>query len=267
MGRGIRIAGFAVSISLLLLLSSCGALKPLLTEEEVLSSLSERYRTDFVILETIDHCGYRTEDETIRCRLYLAAPAGNQECSFWVHSTVSKHWGGDSLPMRYSRGISDTYAFDYFLERFDTLLTENEIDHFFTADSGKVEVAEHLKSQHLQYGEFVILITQETAEDIVTKVLEIREQIADEYPLSSYLDYFSHPAYMPIRLGITFCDKNQAGTDGKPASCFVRFTPYDKKFDENDHIVYRDNVETLLSDIDKTIYGMGEEGNTNGLSE
>ena len=259
MRRGIHIARFTILISLLLLLSSCGAFKPLLTEEEVLSSLSERYGTDFVILETIDHCEYRTENKTIRCRLYLAALAEDQKSSFWVHSTVSKHWGGDSLPMRYSRGISDTYAFDYFLERFDTLLTENGIDHFFTAKSGKVDVAEHLKSRHLQYGEFVILLTQETAEDIVTKVLEIREQIADEYPLSSYLDYFSHPVYVPIRLGIAFCDKNQAVTDREPASSFVIFRPYDKKFDENDHIVYRDNVETLLPDIDKTIYGIGEE--------
>ena len=29
--------------------------------------------------------------------------------------------------MRYSSGVTDTYAFDYFLERFDTLLTENEV--------------------------------------------------------------------------------------------------------------------------------------------
>lgn len=135
MRRGIRIAGFTVLISLLLMLFSCGALKPLLAEEEVLSSLTERYGTDFVILETIDHCEYRTEDETIRCRLYRAAQAEDQECTFWVHSTVSKHWGGDSLPMRYSRGISDTYAFDYFLERFDTLLMENEIDHIVYRDN------------------------------------------------------------------------------------------------------------------------------------
>ena len=107
MRRGIHIASFTILISLLLLLSSCGAFKPLLTEEEVLSSLSERYGTDFVILETIDHCEYGTENKTIRCRLYLAALAEDQESSFWVHSTVSKHWGGDSLPMRYSRGISD----------------------------------------------------------------------------------------------------------------------------------------------------------------
>ncbi len=40
--------------------------------------------------------------------------------------------------MRYSSGITDTYAFDYLLERFDTLLTENEIGHFFTIGSGDV---------------------------------------------------------------------------------------------------------------------------------
>lgn len=259
MKRWIHIASFTILINLLLILSSCGALKPLLTEEEVLSNLSERYGTDFVILETINNCEYRKEDETIRCRLYLAAPAKDQECTFWVHSTVSKHWGGDSLPMRYSRGILDTYAFDYFLERFDTLLAENEIAHFFTTNSEKTDIAEHLKKRHLQGGGFVILITQETAEDIVTKVLEIREQAADEYPLSSYLDYFSHPNYMSIRLLITFCDEDHVITDGESISSFTSFTPYDKRYDENDNIIYRDNVETLLADIDKIIYGIVEE--------
>ena len=257
MKRWKYIASFAILISLLFVLSSCGAWKPLLTEEEVLSRLSERYSgTEFVILETINNCEYRTENETIRCRLYLAAPAEDQERTFWVHSTVSKYWGGDSLPMRYSRGISDTYGFDYFLERFDTLLTENEIDHFFTASAGKVDVAEHLKSQHLQSGGFKILITQETAEDIVTKVLEIREQLADEYPLSSYLNYFSHPSYMPISLVITFCDENQVIADGELVSSGISFIPYDKKYDENDNIIYRDNVETILADIYKTIYAI-----------
>lgn len=57
MRRWIRIVGFTVLISLILLLSSCGALKPLLTEEEVLSSLSERYGTDFIV--------YRDNVETL----------------------------------------------------------------------------------------------------------------------------------------------------------------------------------------------------------
>lgn len=254
MNRMKYIFSFAILISLLFILSSCGALKPLLTEEEVLSNLSERYGTDFVILETINNCEYQTEDETIRCRLYLAAPFEDQECTFWVHSTVSKHWGGDSLPMRYSRGISDTYAFDYFLKRFDMLLTENEIDHFFTASDGKADVAEYLKSQHLQYGRFEILITQETAEDIVTKVLEIREQVADEYPLSSYLDYFSHPAYKPISLVIAFCDKDYVIMGGDTRLSCTSFRPYNRTYDENDNIVYRDNTESLLANIYKTIY-------------
>ena len=61
---------FAILISLLFVLSSCGAWKPLFTEEEVLSKLSERYGEDFVFLETIDNCEYRTDNKTIRCRLY-----------------------------------------------------------------------------------------------------------------------------------------------------------------------------------------------------
>lgn len=131
MKRWKYIACFAVFISLLFVLSSCGAWKPLLTEEEVLARLSERYNTDFVILETINNCEYRTENETIKCRLYLAAPSENREQAFWVHSTLGKYWGGDSLPVRLRCGISDTYAFDYFLKRFDMLLTEHGIDHFF----------------------------------------------------------------------------------------------------------------------------------------
>lgn len=236
-----------------LLLSACGPFTPLLTEKEVLSELSERYDgAEFVILETINDCEYKTEGKTIRCRLYLAAPAEAQERAFWVHSTVSKSWGGDSLPMRYSSGITDTYAFDYLVERFDTLLAENELSHFFTIISG--DVAEHLKSQHLQGGGFAIPITQETAKAIVAKVLEIREQLAGEYPLSSYLDYFSHPAYKPISLGIRFYDAAHGIPDAESLSEYTVFFPYDKKFDENDNIVYRDTLETILADIDKTIY-------------
>lgn len=249
------ISGFAILMSLLFVLSSCGPWKPLLTEEEVLSNLSERYGEDFVILETINNCEYRTDNKTIRCKLYLAAPSENQEQTFWVHSTLGKYWGGDSLPVQYNRGVSDTYAFDYFLERFDALLTENEIAHFFRANSAKIDLAEHLENQHLQGGGFVILITQETAEDIVTKVLEIREQIADEYPLSSYLDYFSLPSYEPIRLTITFCDEAYVIADGEPVSS-AYFMPYDKKYDENDNIIYRDNAETILQDIYNTIYAI-----------
>lgn len=248
------IVGFAVLISLLFVLFSCGVWKPLLTEEEVLSNLSERYGADFVISETIHNCEYRTDNETIRCRLYLAAPSENPEQTFWVHSTLSKYYGGDSLPMRYSRGISDTYAFDYFLERFDALLTENGINHFFRVNSTKTDMAEYLENRHLQGGEFVILISQETAEDIVTNVLGIREQIADEYPLSSYLDYFSHPAYKPIKLVVTFYDEDSVIADGDTRSSFTSFMPYHRKYDENDTLIYRDNVETVLADIYKTIY-------------
>ena len=256
MGRWKPVAGLIFLTCLLL--SACGPLTPLLTEKEVLAELSERYDgAEFVILETINDCEYKTEDKTIRCKLYLAAPVEDQERAFWVHSTVSKSWGGDSLPMRYSSGITDTYAFDYLLERFDTLLTENEISHFFTISSG--DVAEHLKSQHLQGGSFAIPITQETAEAIAAKVLEIREQLAGEYPLSSYLDYFSHPAYKPISLGIRFYDAAHGIPDAESLSEYTFFFPYDKKFDENDNIVYRNTVETILADIDKTIYVIVED--------
>lgn len=253
------ISYFTVLMSLLFALSSCGPWKPLLTEDEVLSNLSERYGEGFVILETINNCEYRADNKTIRCRLYLAAPSENQEQTFWVHSTLGKRWGGDSLPVQYRRGVLDTYAFDYFLERFDELLTENEIDHFFRANSTKIDIVEHLENQHLQGGGFVILITQETAKDIVTKVIEIREQIAGEYPLSSYLDYFSLPIYEPIRLTITFCDEDHVIADGEPISS-AYFNPYDKRYDENDNITYRDNAETILADIYNTIYAVPSLG-------
>jgi len=249
-------ACFAVLISLLFVLSSCGTWKPLLTEEEVLAKLSERYNMDFVILKTINNCEYRTENETIKCRLYLAAPAENCEQTFWVHSTLGKYWGGDSLPMRYSRNISDTYAFDYFLERFDTLLTEHGIEHFFRADSKKTDITKHLENRHLQGGSFVVLLTQETAEDIVTAVMEIREQIAEEYPLSDYLDYFSYPYSMPVRLSIIFCDENSVIADGESLYAFPVFMPYDMKNDEDDNVIYQESVESVLADINETIYGI-----------
>ena len=42
-------------------------------------------------------CRKDEDAETIRCRLYLAALAEEQECTFWVHLTVSIYRGGDSL--------------------------------------------------------------------------------------------------------------------------------------------------------------------------
>lgn len=111
-----------ILITLLFLLTACGSFQPLLTEDEVLSLLSERYGMDFVILDTINDCEFAREGTTIRCRLHLAAPVEDMERTFWVHSQLGKYYGGDSLPMRYSRGIEDTFAFDYFLERFDELL-------------------------------------------------------------------------------------------------------------------------------------------------
>lgn len=257
MRRWKYLASFVIFISLLFVLSSCGAWKPLLTEKEVLAELSDRYGEDFVILETINDCEF-TYNSTIRCRLYKAAPVENQEQTFWVHSQLGKYWGGDSLPMDYSRVISDTYAFDYFMRRFDDLLTENEIEHFFTYKV-KIDIAEHLKNEHLDGGRFVILITQETAEEIVTKVLELREQIAKEYPLSSYLDYFSHPAYKPIKLTIMFCDENNVISDEEYPSSFAYFFPYDKEYDENDNIIYRDNADSILADIYENIYGFCNE--------
>ena len=74
MSRWKPVAGLILLTSLLL--SACGPLTPLLTEEEVLSRLSERYDgAEFVILETINNCEYKTKDRTLRGRLYLAAPA------------------------------------------------------------------------------------------------------------------------------------------------------------------------------------------------
>ena len=47
-----------------LLLSACGPFTPLPTEKEVLPELSERYDgAEFVILETINDCEYKTKDK------------------------------------------------------------------------------------------------------------------------------------------------------------------------------------------------------------
>lgn len=57
----------------------------------------------------------------------------------------------------------------------------------------------------------------------------------------------------PIRLTITFYDEDRVIADGEPVSS-AYFMPYDKKYDENDNIIYRNNMETILADIYNTIY-------------
>ena len=64
---------------------------------------------------------------------------------------------------------------------------------------------------------------------------------------------------MPIRLGIRFYDAAHGIPDAESLSEYTVFFPYDKKFDENDNIVYRDTLETILTDIDKTIYVIVED--------
>ena len=89
-----------------LLLSACGPFTPLLTEKEVLSELSERYDgAEFVILETINDCEYKTEGKTIRCRLYLAAPAEDQERAFGGHSMVGRRFASHAVQQRYNRHL------------------------------------------------------------------------------------------------------------------------------------------------------------------
>jgi hypothetical protein len=252
------LACFMAVIALLLFLTACDPLKPLLSEDEVLAWLSERYETDFVIVETIKDCDFPQKDSIIRCRAYQAAPAEDLERTFWVHSTLGKYWGGDSLPMRYSQGVTDTYAFDYFLERFDALLTEHELDHCFrgyTTGRDAIEVSEYLATRHLQGGSFEIRLSKETAEDVVSKVFEILGQVAEEPPLSNYLNYFSRPNYMPISLKIEFCDENDSLADEEDAVDLPYFFPYEKTYDKEDNIIFRDNAESILEDIYEMIYG------------
>ena len=261
MSRRKLVVCFILAISVLL--SACGPLKPLLSEEEVLSWLSERYEMDFLIVETIKDCDVLVpqRDTYIRCRLYQAAPAEDLEHTFWVHSTLGKYWGGDSLPMRYSQGLTDTYAFDYFLECFDTLLTEQGIAHDFrgyTTERNPIEVSEYLETRHLQGGSFTIRLSRETAEDVVSKVFEILEQVVEDPPLSNYLDYFSHLAYRPINLLIYFCDENDSYADEKSTTDLPYFIPYDKAYKE-DKVIFLDTAESILEDVYEMIYSIPAE--------
>jgi len=56
-----------------------------------------------------------------------------------------------------------------------------------------------------------------------------------------------------------FCDENNVISDEEHLSSFACFFPYNRKYDENDNIIYRDNADSILADIYENIYGLCNE--------
>lgn len=215
--RAIALIALLLSASYFLLLASCGAFKPLPAKDEVLSSLSERYGMDFVIVETVKCRLHQNSDSIERCKLYLMAPATDQEHTFWVHSQVRKYGG---LFLTYSSAVGeDTFTFDYFLEQFDQFALENNIHIHWDFGSPHTDLQEYLAAQHLQGGGCYVYLTEETSMDIVENVLTFLEELYAEYPYRQHLD--------GIRLVFYFCDESMDAEEGwlDMPSLF----PYDEK--------------------------------------
>lgn len=244
------------------LLSACGTFTPLLTEDEVLSQLSERYvGTEFVILETIDGSKYVREDRP-KVQLHRVAPAEDQARAFWVFSAVQQY-SLDSLPSYYGHYWEDTYAYDNFLEQFDCFLTENNIHGFYRAANAKVDMAEYLSQAqfHSQGGHFLVYVTQENAADIVQQVFAF---VDDFYAASPYQEILDD-----LRLIIYFCDEANPVQDGEDAPNlhikrtidyrYIRiyertfFYPFDSKVKYND-------AKSVLKAINELYYGITNAG-------
>lgn len=259
MSRWKRVACLILLTSLLL--SSCSAFTPLATEDEVLAWLSERYGgTEFVILETIDGSEYERTDMP-KVQLYRAAPAEDREHPFWAFSYV-RQFTRDSLPSYYGNMLEDTYAFDYFLEQFDSFLIENSIHGFFRSKNAQVDMAEYLSQPqfHSQGGHFLVYVTQENAADVVQQVFAFMDDFYAAYPYQEILDDF--------RLVIYFCDEANPVQDGEEApdlqikrTIDYRYTriyertycfPFESETNYND-------AQSVLKAINELFYGITTE--------
>lgn len=244
-----------------LLLSACSTFTPLATEDEVLTWLSERYGgTEFVILETIDGSEYERKDRP-KVHLYRASPAKNHEQPFWVFSYV-RQFTRDSLPSYYENMLEDTYAFDYFLEQFDSFLTENGIHGFFRSENAKVDMTEYLSQTqfHSQGGHFLVYVTRENAADVVRQVFTFIDDFYAAYPYQEILD--------DLRLVIYFCDEANPVQDGEDAPDLhikrtidyrytrtyerIYFYPFEAKTNYND-------AQSVLKAINELFYGITNE--------
>ncbi len=60
---------------------------------------------EFVILETINDCEYKTKDKNHTVQLYLAAPAEDQKRAFGGHSMVGRRFASHAVQQRYNRHL------------------------------------------------------------------------------------------------------------------------------------------------------------------
>lgn len=260
MNRWKRVACLIILTSLLL--SACSAFTPLATKDEVLTWLSERYGgTEFVILETIDGSEYERKDRP-KVQLYRAAPIENQEHPFWVFSYV-RQFTRDSLPSYYGNMLEDTYAFDYFLEQFDSFLIENSIHGFFRSENTKVDMAEYLSQAqfHSQGGHFLVYVTRENAANVVQQVFAFMDDFYAAYPYQEMLD--------DLRFVIYFCDEANPVQDGEDApdlhikrTIDYRYTNiYERTFFYPFEDGKYNDAQSVLKAINELFYGItGEEG-------
>ena len=144
------------------LFSSCkGTLTKLYTQDEVLTVLSERYGTEFVIIEKMKTKDFDTK-WTVKSRFYAAAPADEPENVFWVYDEVEKY-SGLYLPSYSHNSLEDTYAHDCFLRGFDALIKERGLTCIYRYSNNTIEVSDHLSQRHLQGGNFCFFINQNNA--------------------------------------------------------------------------------------------------------
>lgn len=198
------------------LFSSCKGMSiKLYSQDEILSILSERYGTEFVIVEKIKTDEFDTE-QTVKSRFYAAAPADEPDSVFWVYDEISRY-SGLFLPSYGHSSLEDTYAHDCFLRGFDALARERGLDFIYRIGKKNVKVSNHLTGRHLQGGSFCFFINRDNAESIVTEVFEICGKLKKEYPLQNNPEFF---------LTISFHDESEEAVDGKWLFGGAYFSPF-----------------------------------------
>ena len=251
MNRWKQVACLIFLAGLLFTLTACAP--SLYSKNEVLEILSERYGEEFVIMETLNSNLYPSitpSNFAVRSRLYSVALSNDPENVFWVRQEVIKHGG---LFVTYGRGVDDTLTRDRFLTSFDNFLQENGIQSFFAVISEEEfeekVLEEYLAEPHLFGGAVYILITEDTAEEIVTQIFDFTDIF--------YSEYSSKEELKVIHLAIEFYDESKMTKHElyelyESYVSIPGFSPY-SRYDEDA------SIDSVLKEINEFYYGITSE--------
>lgn len=221
-----------LSIGILLLLTSCAP--HFFSEDKILEILSERYGTEFILIETLED-NLPCKPGTVNSKLYAVAPNSEPTDIFWVQQKIVKHGG---IFVSYGRTVDDTLACDCFIKQFDVFLQEEGIHFLFEKNDVKTDILEYLSQPHTRGGDVIVFLTKDTAKDIVSQVFNFIE---------CFYEKCSNDELKRILVTIYFCDESKENDDEIDKMGMPCFFPYDSNVRDG-------NMESVLADINKSFY-------------